>query len=73
MLITVALTILTIFFIQLSLILWLTTILLVAPSYYVIKKGFTLQGSALNSLLANVAQVGLLYCFSVALSLIIFL
>jgi len=45
----------------------------VAPSYYVIKKGFTLQGQALNALLANVAKVGFLYCFSVALSLIIFL
>ncbi|WP_220465104.1 1,4-dihydroxy-2-naphthoate octaprenyltransferase [Colwellia sp. MB02u-9] len=73
MLITAALIIHAIFAIQVSFILWLTTILLVAPSYYVIKKGFTLQGSALNSLLANVAQVGFLYCFSVALSVMIFL
>jgi len=73
MLITAALIIHAIFVIQVSSMLWLTTILLVAPSYYVIKKGFTLQGSALNSLLANVAKVGFLYCFSVALSLIIFL
>jgi 1,4-dihydroxy-2-naphthoate octaprenyltransferase len=73
MLITGALIIHAIFVIQVSSILWLTTILLVTPSYYVIKKGFTLQGSALNSLLANVAKVGFLYCFSVALSLIIFL
>jgi 1,4-dihydroxy-2-naphthoate octaprenyltransferase len=73
MFITAALIIHAIFAIQVSFILWLTTILLVAPSYYVIKKGFTLQGSALTALLANVAQVGFLYCFSVALSLIIFL
>lgn len=68
-----ALIIHAIFAIQVSSILWLTTILLVAPSYYVIKKGFTLQGPALNSLLANVAKAGFLYCFSIALSLIIFL
>jgi 1,4-dihydroxy-2-naphthoate octaprenyltransferase len=73
MIITAALIIHAIFAIKASSILWLTTILLVAPSYYVIKKGFTLQGAVLNSLLANVAKVGFLYCFSVVLSLIIFL
>ena len=54
--------------IQVSVALWFAFILLIVPSYSLIKKGFKLQGSALNQLLADVAKVGFLYCLIVALS-----
>jgi 1,4-dihydroxy-2-naphthoate octaprenyltransferase len=73
MLITSALLIHAIVAIIVSATLWLVFILLIVPSYYLIKNGFKLQGQALNKLLADTAKVGFLYCFGVALSWIFFL
>jgi hypothetical protein len=53
---------------QMSAILWFTFMIMTTPSYYLIVKGFKLQGQALNQLLADTAKVGFLYCFSAALS-----
>jgi len=52
---------------QVSIYLWLVIIILIVPNYKLIKKAFTLQGQALNQLLADVAKVGFLYCFIVSL------
>ncbi|MGB1261866.1 MAG: 1,4-dihydroxy-2-naphthoate octaprenyltransferase [Cognaticolwellia sp.] len=47
--------------------LWLSFVLLLLPSGILIRKGFTQHGQALNQLLAQVAQLGFLYCLSVGL------
>ena len=48
--------------------LWLSFIVLLVPSLVLIKKGLSQQGQALNQLLAQVAQLGFLYCLSVGLT-----
>lgn len=54
--------------IQVSAALWFAFLLLIMPSYSLIKRGFKLQGPALNQLLVDVAKVGFLYCLIVALT-----
>jgi 1,4-dihydroxy-2-naphthoate octaprenyltransferase len=66
--IVAALTIHAVIAMQMSAILWFTFMIMTTPSYYLIVKGFKLQGQALNQLLADTAKAGFLYCFSAALS-----
>jgi 1,4-dihydroxy-2-naphthoate octaprenyltransferase len=73
LLIACALIIHSILAIQVSLMLWVTSLLLLAPSFILIRKGFKLQGQSLNKLLVNTVKTGFVYCLSVGLCWILFL